>query len=75
MAGTQKSVNIHIDSSDFETLKDNDYSLCFAKKVGDTFNVVWQSTFRYLRFNVFQWIPTYQLFGTNKFESDVTVIV
>ncbi len=75
MAGAENKVNIRIASDDFETMKNNQYSLCFAKKVGDTFNVVWQSTFKYLKNNSFLWVPTYQLFGTNKFENDVTVIV
>ena len=75
MAGAEKMVDIRIAPSDFETMKDNQYSLCFAKKVGNTFNVVWQSTFKYLRNNSFLWVPTYQLFGTNKFEIDVTVVV
>ena len=74
MAGAEKRVNIRIASDDFEIMKDNEYSLCFAKKVGDTFNVVWQSYTDYLRNDVFQWTPVFQLFGTNTFEADVTVI-
>lgn len=73
MAGTEKSVNITIALDDFYTLKDNEFSLCFAKKVGNIFNVVWQSYHDYLRNNIFHWTPVYQLFGTNTFEADVKV--
>lgn len=47
--------------------------MCFAKKVGETFNVVWQSSNDYLMLNSFTWTPLYQLFGTNTFKGGVTV--
>ncbi len=75
MAGTHKNVNITIASADLETLKDNDYLLCFAKKVNNTFDVVWQSYRNYLYSNTFQWTPVYQLFGSNQFMGNVTVNV
>ena len=75
MTGTQKTVNINIASQDLETLKDNQYRLCFAKMVNHTFDVVWQSYTEYLDQNRFQWTPVYQLFGSNEFDSDVTVNV
>ena len=71
---THKEVLIEIAEDDLETLKGSNYKLCFAKKVGDTFNVVWQSYTDYLISNRFSWTPMYQLFGTNTFESDVTVV-
>ena len=70
---TQKTVLIEIAQGDLETLKNSQYKLCFAKKVGDTFNVVWQSYVDYLVSNEFKWTPMYQLFGTNTFQSDITV--
>ncbi len=75
MAGTEKTVNIEIASQDLETLKGNQYRLCFAKKVNNTFDVVWQSYTEYLAKNRFQWTPVYQLFGSNRFESNLTVNV
>ena len=75
MAGTHKNVNITIASADLETLKDNDYLLCFAKKVNNTFDVVWQSYRDYLSSNSFLWTPVYQLFGSNQFMGNVTVNV
>ncbi len=75
MTGTQKTVNIQITSEELETLKDNEYRLCFAKKVNDTFDVVWQSYQKYLDNNSFLWTPVYQLFGSNQFKGDVTVRV
>lgn len=73
MTGTQKIANINISTSDLETLKDAHYCLCFAKKVNDTYNVVWQSYTDYLSSNNFLWTPVYQLFGSNEFLGNVTV--
>ncbi len=75
MTGTQKTVNITIASQDLEFLKENAYCLCFAKKVNDTFDVVWQSYLVYLGNNTFQWTPAYQLFGSILFESQAAVRV
>ncbi len=75
MAGTQKTVNITITSDDLTFLKDNQYRLCFAKKVNNTFDVVWQSYQEYLDNNSFLWTPVYQLFGSNEFAGDVLVKV
>lgn len=75
MAGTQKTVNIAITSDDLNFLKDNAYRLCFAKKVNNTFDVVWQSYQDYLDNNSFLWTPVYQLFGSNQFVGNVIVKV
>ncbi len=72
---TEKTVIIEIAEADLQTLKDAEYKLCFAKKVEDTFNVVWQSYDLYLVTNEFSWTPMYQLFGTNTFQDEVTVQV
>ncbi|ANZ35866.1 hypothetical protein BBK82_06990 [Lentzea guizhouensis] len=74
-AGQDKSVDIQIDPDDLKTLKDNNYKLCFAKKVNDTYNVVWQSAGDYLADNSFAWQPLYRLFGSNSFSGDVKVRV
>ncbi len=70
-----KSVEIQIDSNDLASLKENKYRLCFAKKVNNTYNVVWQSYIDYLGNNTFSWTPVYQLFGTNTFQDNITVEV
>ncbi len=73
MVASEKVVTIEIAEGDLATLKEAEYKLCFAKKVGETYNVVWQSYTEYLQNNQFKWTPVYQLFGTNTFENDVTV--
>ncbi|SHF78562.1 hypothetical protein [Vibrio gazogenes] len=73
MKAVSKEVHIEIASEDFKVLKTGGYNLCFAKKVGDTFNVVWHSNYKYLRFDTFSWTPLYQLFGSNTFAGGVTV--
>jgi len=65
----QKSVTIKIAIEDLESLKVRGFSLCFAKKVNGTYNVVWSSSKTYLSFNTFSWTPMYQIFGTNAFVS------
>lgn len=72
----KKEVIIEIDLKELQTLKDNNYRLCFAKRVGDAaFNVVWQSYTKYLAVNKFSWTPQYQLFCSNSFQDKVTVEV
>ncbi|UOX85349.1 hypothetical protein MUY14_26570 [Amycolatopsis sp. FBCC-B4732] len=73
--GQLKSVDIQIAAEDLETLKHNGYRLCFAKKVNDTYNVVWQSAAKYLGDNTFTWQPLYELFGSNEFKDSVGVRV
>ncbi|WP_174275563.1 hypothetical protein [uncultured Sphingomonas sp.] len=73
-----KNVQILIDAEDLETLKANNYSLCFAKKVGSgedpgSYNVVWQSLTNYLHSTTFSWTPQFALFGSNVFDADVQV--
>lgn len=71
-----KNVNIEIADADIRLLKDSNYKLCFAKKVGDyAYNVVWQSYDNFLKYNNFSWTPQYQIFGTNKFQTGVEVQV
>lgn len=73
MDSVTKTVKVEITHSSLENLKNNKYVLCFAKKVGDTYNVVWSSSSEYLSSNSFSWQPQYQLFGTNTFSDSVQV--
>lgn len=73
LTGATKTVTVEVDSNILKTLKDSGYSLCFAKKVGDTYNVVWSSSTGFLSNNDFSWQPQYQLFGTNTFQAAVVV--
>ncbi|MFJ5991317.1 hypothetical protein [Lentzea sp. NPDC092896] len=73
--GQIKSVDIRIAPEDLKTLKDSGYKLCFAKKVNETYNVVWQSADSYLHENTFSWQPLYHLFGSNTFQGNVSVRV
>jgi hypothetical protein len=73
---TKKTVTIKIDRADLETLTNGNYCMCFAKKVSDDFNVVWQSYTDYQATNSFSWIPAYQMFGTtNQFSAGVRVSI
>lgn len=74
MAGTEKSITIKIPNNELIKLKENHYRLCLAKKVNDTYNVVWTSNVDYLSHNNFSWTPHFQLFGTNTFEDNVKVV-
>lgn len=73
VAAATKAVTVEVTDDALHQLKQNHYSLCFAKKVGDTFNVVWSSSNAYLTTNQFSWQPQYQLFGTNTFNTTITV--
>ncbi|WP_256219546.1 hypothetical protein [Pseudomonas sp. PAMC 26793] len=76
LQATRKSVKIQIAPGDLETLKNAEYKLCFAKKVGDNaYNVVWQAYGKYAFTTSFSWVPQYQLFGTNSFDASVQVDV
>ncbi|WP_226294249.1 hypothetical protein [Aquimarina algicola] len=76
MQDVQKKVTINIALKDLEDLKAANYKLCFAKKVADkAYTVVWQSYDNYLFNNKFSWVPVYELFGSNIFESDIRVEV
>ena len=72
---TSKTVNIQIDSAEHENLRSGNYKLCFAKKVGNTYDVVWQAYDQYPAGNNFSWTPVYQIFATNQFSAGVTVTV
>lgn len=76
LAAVEKKVTILVNPEDLKELKQADYKLCFAKKVGNNaYNVVWQSFSKYLFNNEFSWTPQYQLFGSNIFQSGIDVVV
>lgn len=72
-----KTVTIQIADNDYAILKAGGtaYNLCFARKVGDSFNVVWRSfdKTQWLQNNMFSWTPAYQVFGSNEFAAAVNV--
>ena len=72
----KKQVTVEIDLNDLQALKNGKYILCVARKVveGD-YNVVWQSSDKYLANNTFSWTPQYQMFGSNQFTVGETVVV
>ena len=71
-----KQVTVEIDENDLPVLKDGNYSLCFAKKVGEyDYDVIWKSMDKYILKNVFSWQPIYQVYGTNSFDDNVQVRV
>lgn len=70
----KKEIQIEIDGEMLDHLKDNDYKLCIAKKVGSfDYNVVWQSFKNYSEVNNFSWIPEYEVFCSNIFEDSLKV--
>lgn len=74
MDAATKSVHIALDKETLRTLKESGYKLCFAKKVGDNdYDVVWQSSDKYLENTTFSWMPAYQIFATNSFTESVKV--
>lgn len=74
LGATTKSVTVKIDPEELEILKESEYSLCFAKKVGDKdYNVIWKSMNKYLANNKFSWTPVYEVSGTNTFQDSVKV--
>jgi len=67
MAG--KRILVMVSPQDLVTLKNGNYSLCFAKFVNGTANVVWQAfdPQQWLENNVFEWEPAYQVYGARPF--------
>ncbi|WP_298513149.1 hypothetical protein [uncultured Kordia sp.] len=70
-----KTVIVEITTEDLIQLKDAKYNLCFAKKLNDSFNVVWQSYDNFLNTNHFSYEPNYELFCSNTFEENELVVV
>lgn len=70
---SKKSIIVKLDANSLSGLKKAKYALCFAKKVNDTYNVIWRSTKKYLNKNTFSWEPEYKVFGTNTYETSIKV--
>jgi hypothetical protein len=68
-----KEIRVQIATNDLQALKQSGYNLCFAKKVNNSFNVVWKSSSNYLAVNLFSWTAQYELFGSNTFQNGVVV--
>jgi len=75
-----RSVRIEIYDDDLVVLKENNYILCFAKKVESNggaggYDVVWRSLGDYLQGTILSWTPQFQLFGTKAFLDSAQVEV
>lgn len=72
---TTKSVVVSIAPQDQINLKKNGYNLCFAKIVNGVANVVWQSQSptQWIARNEFSWVPLYEVYGAQSFQSSVQV--
>lgn len=70
---SQKSIKVELSKETLETLKKSGYAMCFAKKVNDTYNVIWKATNEYLQNTIFSWVPKYKVFATNTYEDNVKV--
>lgn len=71
-----KTARIKIDANDLKTLRPNpadSYKLCFARKVNDTYNVVWQSSSDYGPNTTFQWTTGFQAFATKTYQGGLKV--
>lgn len=75
-AAARKTLSIEIADADLELLQNNQYKLCFAKKVNEgNYNVVWETYRHYSTYVDFCWEPLYQIFATRKFADDMQVKV
>lgn len=61
-----KQINIFVPADDVKRLKDNNYKLCFSKKVNDSFNTIWEARAHYQQDEVFEWEPEYKIFVVEK---------
>jgi hypothetical protein len=64
-AAGERTAIIDIDGTDLADLKANGYSLCFARRLGGGYNVVWRALDDYLHRTMLSWTPQYSLFGTS----------
>lgn len=66
-------MTVYIEPEMLNILKSGNYVLCIAKKVNDSYTVVWKGIKDILRKNYFEWEPKYEIFGTNSFSSGLLV--
>lgn len=69
-----KSVTVQIAPGDLQILKNNGYTLCFARCVENIYSVTWQSFPDYLASNSFAWSEQFQLFGIDVVNNGVVRI-
>lgn len=74
MEAASKKVSVSIDRASLGSLKQSNYNMCFAKKVGNAdYNVVWKSYQKFSVSNSFSWVPVYSIFGSDIFEESLKV--
>ncbi|KAI0824038.1 hypothetical protein BC628DRAFT_1420466 [Trametes gibbosa] len=66
------SLTVIVNSADIPILKAAGYKLCLAKKVNNSFNVIWQGG-NFLYRNTFTWSAKYQVFGSNEYANGALV--
>jgi hypothetical protein len=71
----QKTILIEISTSDLQLLYTNGYSLCVAKKVNGSYNVVWQASNSFLMNNTISWSSSFQIFTTASFTPGAQVSI
>ncbi|KIK52884.1 hypothetical protein GYMLUDRAFT_250863 [Collybiopsis luxurians FD-317 M1] len=67
------TLQVTIDTSQLPDLKKSGYHLCLARKVGDTYNVIWKGDKQFLMSNEFQWTQRYRVFASKAFEEGTLV--
>ena len=63
---SQYTLKVHVDHSQYPTLKASHYRLCVAKMVNQMYTVVWSGD-DFLQNNTFQWTEEYEVFGQENF--------
>ncbi|KAH9851400.1 hypothetical protein C2E23DRAFT_886576 [Lenzites betulinus] len=66
------TLTVVVNSADIPILKAAGYKLCLAKKVNNSFNVIWQGG-NFLYRNTFTWSAKYQVFGSNDYTNGALV--
>jgi len=74
-AASQKAITIDLDKPTFDNMKKFGYKLCFAKKVGLTYNVVWSAQEDYLQSTDFIWTSQYSVFASMPAAVQVGLVV
>jgi hypothetical protein len=72
-AAAERTAIIDIDGTDLAELKANGYSLCFARRLGGGYSVVWRALDDYLHRTMLSWTQQYILFGTSFVQAGSTV--
>lgn len=72
---SQKTISIELDKPTFDNMKNFGYKLCFAKKVGHAYNVVWSAKEDYLQSTDFSWTSHYSVFATMPAACQVGMVV